>query len=683
MRLRQSLQIFLILIEAGMLAFISENPWAPIFLGILSLAGFHPIFPLPFSKNLSTQFFLLGGLGLSIHWALFPPQFISFSRPEYYRTGFLISEAVLMLQLMAVFMLCPRYWKQVIPYGGILVYMFAGIRILAAHDHRSQIYGLGAFLFALFLGFYAIQSTERSKSKPVRGRAMVISALLILIGFLTFGLGQFLPSLEGKVTQLAVGILSPLRTGAVGGWGESSHLRSIQIQKDESDHKVILRVFSEEAPGYIRGLVYDRYRDGRWITPSGLAEIRSSSDTELDSLRLSETGYLYLTGSIRDPNDIEAITVWQDKDLGPRLFRTMGTVAFLVDAPMIYEDDLGNLKIENDGSPGTYETYRNSLRFDPPTSIDLTRFLELESEIEESVEGFSQTIFEGSTELEDQLICLRRYFATHHAYNLDIDVDSGEDPVIYFLNNQESAHCEYFASAAVLLLRAKGIAARYVTGFLSFSKNSMGGYWISTNDDAHAWVEVYHPGKGWVTFDPTPPSGVPIPSEFGWLASMKELIGFRINEAVSALIGTIKSMISAGMVAIQSIGPRQVAVFAATLALVVLVRGWWKYPSRVRKKKDHEGKALSPENRDLQDLLETMDRIVADLGFHRAPVETLSSFATRLEAQCQRPLIASSLVEWYRYFVEVRYGEANRLEAIENLKTSMGSICASFTRSPR
>jgi len=55
-----------------------------------------------------------------------------------------------------------------------------------------------------------------------------------------------------------------------------------------------------------------------------------------------------------------------------------------------------------------------------------------------------------------------------------------------------------------VMLRAEGIPARYVTGFLPGEYNDVGGDYIVRESDAHAWVEVYFPGYGWLTFDPTP-----------------------------------------------------------------------------------------------------------------------------------------------------------------------------------
>ena len=79
-----------------------------------------------------------------------------------------------------------------------------------------------------------------------------------------------------------------------------------------------------------------------------------------------------------------------------------------------------------------------------------------------------------------------------------------EDPVSVFLFERRAGHCEYFATAMVLMLRTLGVPARPVNGFLGAAYNEFGDFYSVTEGQAHSWVEVYFPIYGWVTFDPTP-----------------------------------------------------------------------------------------------------------------------------------------------------------------------------------
>ncbi len=80
----------------------------------------------------------------------------------------------------------------------------------------------------------------------------------------------------------------------------------------------------------------------------------------------------------------------------------------------------------------------------------------------------------------------------------------GENLVDSFLFEWERGHCEYFATAMVILLRAQGVPARIVNGFLGGDYNEIGRYYAVRQANAHTWVEVYFPGHGWMLFDPTP-----------------------------------------------------------------------------------------------------------------------------------------------------------------------------------
>src|SRR4029079_10162120 len=62
----------------------------------------------------------------------------------------------------------------------------------------------------------------------------------------------------------------------------------------------------------------------------------------------------------------------------------------------------------------------------------------------------------------------------------------------------------YFASAAAVLLRLQGVPTRYVTGFSMVAAEFASGHYVVRESDAHAWIEAWIPGRGWVEADPTP-----------------------------------------------------------------------------------------------------------------------------------------------------------------------------------
>ena len=78
-----------------------------------------------------------------------------------------------------------------------------------------------------------------------------------------------------------------------------------------------------------------------------------------------------------------------------------------------------------------------------------------------------------------------------------------DDPVDEFLFDSRQGFCEHYASAFTVLMRAAGLPARVMTGYLGGEDNPLGDYFIVRQSDAHAWSEVWLRGRGWVRVDPT------------------------------------------------------------------------------------------------------------------------------------------------------------------------------------
>jgi transglutaminase-like putative cysteine protease len=78
----------------------------------------------------------------------------------------------------------------------------------------------------------------------------------------------------------------------------------------------------------------------------------------------------------------------------------------------------------------------------------------------------------------------------------------GRDAVDEFWLDRRIGFCEHFAVSFVVAMRALGIPARVVTGYQG-AEPGFDGYYIVRQSHAHAWTEAWHPGRGWVRFDPT------------------------------------------------------------------------------------------------------------------------------------------------------------------------------------
>jgi membrane protein implicated in regulation of membrane protease activity len=115
----------------------------------------------------------------------------------------------------------------------------------------------------------------------------------------------------------------------------------------------------------------------------------------------------------------------------------------------------------------------------------------------------------GEGEPLQRALRLQQHLASSYRYSTDFVGRSGQMPLESFLFDRREGHCEFFATAMVVMLRSQGIPARFVTGFYGGELNALEGYYIVRQSNAHAWVEAWVPGAGWHLFDPTPATGLP------------------------------------------------------------------------------------------------------------------------------------------------------------------------------
>ena len=114
----------------------------------------------------------------------------------------------------------------------------------------------------------------------------------------------------------------------------------------------------------------------------------------------------------------------------------------------------------------------------------------------------------------DKAIALETYLRTHFGYSLKLPRTVPHDPLANFLFERKQGHCEYFASSMAVMLRTLGIPSRVVNGFRTGEFNDLTSQYVVRASNAHSWVEAYFPGYGWVAFDPTPGSLMPVRT--GW-----------------------------------------------------------------------------------------------------------------------------------------------------------------------
>lgn len=219
------------------------------------------------------------------------------------------------------------------------------------------------------------------------------------------------------------------------------------------------------------------------------------------------------------------------------------------------------------GKPGYYFQYEKLYRnyvYDVYTKLP-----------EEGLERLKQDFFDenvkaGSNSITERINYVKDYLDSNTSYSLSPGkLPKGKDFVEYFLYESKLGYCAHYASAATLMLRAMGIPARYVEGYAfgasnivedparargennqsvitTYSNNGISEYdtpqvALSVKDyNAHAWVEVYMDGCGWIPVDFTPGSSVEYNTS---LVKDMEDIGDKFNQSNGAQV--IPTIISA------------------------------------------------------------------------------------------------------------------------------------------
>lgn len=256
---------------------------------------------------------------------------------------------------------------------------------------------------------------------------------------------------------------------------------------------------------YLRGSLDSEYTGLGWRTPE---EVRGEN-TEGDG---SKTVPGERFGSLSYSPAAVTLTVQNLRT--NTLFAPTGLRRLSVPGGIYLRDTLGNLTARR--PLGREETYQEQLEVAPddaavlartkrvsPTSRDMAPFLSLPSTLPPRVGELAREVTQGATNPYDQALRVEEYLRGL-PYTLDVPAPpAGRDFTDYFLFDLRRGYCTYSSTAMAVMLRTLGIPTRWVQGF-AVPVGGRAGTYMVRNSQAHAWVEAYFSGYGWVAFDPTP-----------------------------------------------------------------------------------------------------------------------------------------------------------------------------------
>ncbi len=261
--------------------------------------------------------------------------------------------------------------------------------------------------------------------------------------------------------------------------------------------KILFRVRTSSAqaiPLLLRETSYNIYHRSIWFAKKAVFERQSPASD-------SKTWTLYLNA----PNKSLRMMITEKLRRGKGLLKLPDGAWQISNLPVLQleANPYGAVRVEDGPDLVNYIVrYHTDISRDrPPEQSDLT----VPDTEAPAIYKTGKALKLAQATPSETLKILRRFFFDNFTYTLRLKApqDHGS-PLDLFLLRTRAGHCEYFATSAVLLLRAAGIPARYATGFLVDEFSRLENCFVVRKRHAHAWTLAYVDGK-WQNFDVTPP----------------------------------------------------------------------------------------------------------------------------------------------------------------------------------
>lgn len=276
----------------------------------------------------------------------------------------------------------------------------------------------------------------------------------------------------------------------------------------------------------------------------------------------------------------------------PNIVLTAGDpVMVYVAANDIALDHTGAIRVGEPMRPGMYYSVASlpqrfaddSLR-DASTDYpyDITALnLQLPDNISQRVRDLAVEITQSAETPYDKAIAIRDYLMATYPYDyFPPPLPPNTEAVDNFLFVDKRGVCEHYVAAMVVMLRTLGVPSRVVSGFGSGDYNPMTNYYEVRASDAHAWVELYFPGTGWVSFDPTPGwTGNPQTGPINRWVFSSLFEGVNINIPVGEIARAGLAVISAFAAPIAAM----ISVLVTAIGALLAIRLWRKFGGRIKQ----------------------------------------------------------------------------------------------------
>ncbi len=485
---------------------------------------------------------------------------------------------------------------------------------------------------------------------PTR-RALPLALFLLTAAGLAGGAIFLLPWAQPYVEAFGAGALADGQTGL------SNRTALGDVQRLAPSRRLVARVWTS-VPSLLRMQVLTDFDGKAWSARSEARELTPdvALDRAIGPLLRSTPGNLFELTRQAQPG-IEARVVpslsWGD---GWGLLVPAGPTVLRVPAEkVILEDAAGTIEVA--GSPSIYAvsgSAADAVASSEPVTGDPTWKAMADARIQELAGSLGPAAATPRQKVDRTVAYLSRY-----RYTLEGLPTSLDD----FLFETKAGYCEFFATAAVMLLRHQGVPARYVRGVRVSPESEVGDHYVVRESDAHAWIDAYVAGQGWVEVDPTPAGSAPVARPTALAARWEEVESWFIEAWIrleeEGWPG-LRGRVTAALERARDFVARHAASVVGTVAGgIVVVLGWrlrHRAPGLLRRPRPSDGGVAVPS--ELRTRIREMENRWAREGRPRPPSVGLREHLDGLPVEVLRPEDRRADARLVEAYYAVRFGGA-------------------------
>jgi transglutaminase-like putative cysteine protease len=409
----------------------------------------------------------------------------------------------ILVPLLALAVLGTRIWS---PAMGAVPLSIAVLAV-ASFDANPRVRWaqiVGALLGLAYLRVVLHRLEPATASRPGPRRWIGLALFASVAAVMALLLIRFLPWAQPHVEDAAATLLNPSFPVAQAGFSANSKLGD--IERLALSRTVVLRVWTP-APRKLRARVLTEFDGRTWHAPRpGWADLPIASTRpmpeDLSGWLAALPGTSFGDGAAASGPEQTRMRVAQAVMVADTLFAPVGVSVAHVRGTRLRANRFGIF--EAPGDPvGMYALVHSPVAASAAGEAG-GETLAVDDAIDPRLIALAGTLAAGDPAPPLKIARTVHHLARECRYSLDVGAFRSAQPVAEFLFEKKRGYCEYFATAAALLLRLQGVPTRYVTGFSMDAAEPVGGHYVVRESDAHAWIEAWVPERGWIEVDPTP-----------------------------------------------------------------------------------------------------------------------------------------------------------------------------------